>query len=93
LFALAPVSTTVRLIDAFSILAKISVFSTLVDILAFISDWIATHSIGALADIVTNKVFADLTLESTGIGVLSAFVDILAMTSVRFQLVARWTQT
>jgi len=92
LLALAPVATTVRLVDTRSIFAKISVFSTLVNILAFISDWIATHSVGALADIVANKVLADLALESTGIGVLSAFVDILAMTSVRFQLVARWTQ-
>lgn len=92
MLALAPVATTVRLIDTSSIFAKISVFSTLVDILAFISDWIATHSVGALADVVANKVLADLTLECTGVGVLGAFVDILAMTSVRFQFVARWTQ-
>jgi len=92
LLALAPVATTVRLVDASSVFAKISVFSTLVNILAFISDWIATHSIGALADVVANKVLADLTLESTGVGILSAFVDILAMTSVRFQFVAGWTQ-
>lgn len=92
MLALAPVATAVRLVDTSSIFAKISVFSTLVNVLAFISDWIATHSVGTLADVVANKVLADLTLESTGVGVLSAFVDILAMTSVRFQLVAGWTQ-
>lgn len=49
--------------------------------LAFISDWIATHSVGALADVVANKVLADLALESTGVGVsrIVIFINKLRM--------------